>query len=449
MMDPVTVRRIGVLCYALARVLLVFLTRLWHLSHLVTGNAVRLNAANKLTEWLSLDTTCTAIGILGDLNSYASEAPITAMEAAGYVNLEGSDAYSYVFDATIGTLDYFLANSDLSSRVTGTAVWHVNADEADALDYNLDFGKLSTYFDGSVPFRYSDHDPILVGVTSTCASTASPTASPTDSQTASPNAEDTAQPTASPTASPTSSLTDQPTASPTISTPAGPDLVISEYIEGSSNNKAIELCNPSSSDVNLSTESYVLQVYANGASTPFSTIALTGTVPAGGSFVLANPSAASGILTKADQTSGSVTFNGDDAVVLRKGGATGTVADSYGQVGVRVDYGTDKTYRKKSCGIRDVVTTDAFDRTVQYDEFAVDTFDGLKSCPSCCGQSSAAPTGLQSSIPTPSPTASPTTGGVVVSTYRFSLLLWFSAALFHDNMWTFQPPILLNQFLFA
>ncbi len=188
------------------------------------------------------------------------------------------------------------------------------------------------------------------------------------------------------------------------------ELVISEYIEGSSNNKAIELCNPSSSDVNLSTESYVLQVYANGASTPFSTIALTGTVPAGGSFVLANPSAASGILTKADQTSGSVTFNGDDAVVLRKGGATGTVADSYGQVGVQTDFGTNKTYRKKSCGIRDVVTTDAFDRTVQYDEFAVDTFDGLKSCPSGCGQSSAAPTGLQSSIPTPAPTASPTSG---------------------------------------
>ena len=215
------------------------------------------------------------------------------------------------------------------------------------------------------------------------------------------------------------------------------ELVISEYIEGSSNNKAIELCNPSSSDVNLSTESYVLQVYANGASTPFSTIALTGTVPAGGSFVLANPSAASGILTKADQTSGSVTFNGDDAVVLRKGGATGTVADSYGQVGVQTDFGTNKTYRKKSCGIRDVVTTDAFDRTVQYDEFAVDTFDGLKSCPSGCGQSTLGPAGPQTSFPTQAPTASPTTDGVVVSPDIISTFVSLFTALFHSNLWPF------------
>ena len=76
---------------------------------------------------------------MGDLNSYAYEAPIKAIEAAGYVNLEGSNAYSYVFDATMGTLDYVMANPSLNARVTGNGVWHVNADEADALDFNLDF----------------------------------------------------------------------------------------------------------------------------------------------------------------------------------------------------------------------------------------------------------------------------------------------------------------------
>ena len=145
---------------------------------------------------------------------------------------------------------------------------------------------------------------------------------------------------------------------------AANELVISEYIEGSSNNKAIELCNPLLTAVNFATDPYVLQVYSNGATSP-TTITLIGTVQGGGSFVIANPSAASGITSKADQTSGSISFNGDDAVVLRKGGASGTVVDSFGQVGVVANFGTDKTYRKKSCGLRDIVTTDTFDRPIR------------------------------------------------------------------------------------
>ncbi|KAI2503951.1 Cellulose binding domain [Fragilaria crotonensis] len=216
-------------------------------------------------------------------------------------------------------------------------------------------------------------------------------------------------PTPAPTESPTTGGV-VPTASPTASPPAaGSDLAISEYIEGTSNNKVIELCNPSSSTVDLLTDGYLLQIYFNGAITPLYTIALTGTVPAGGSFVIANNAAAAGILSNADQTSDSLAFNGNDAVVLRKGGADGTVVDSFGQVGVDADFGTDKTYRKKSCGIRDVVTTDVFDSTVQYDEFVVDTFDGLKSCPSGCGtQPTASPTAQPTASPTASPTAHPT-----------------------------------------
>ena len=43
------------------------------------------------------------------------------------------------------------------------------------------------------------------------------------------------------------------------------DLFISEYIEGSSNNKAIELYNGTDSAVNLGTGNYVLQYYFNGS----------------------------------------------------------------------------------------------------------------------------------------------------------------------------------------
>src|SRR5262249_51084900 len=42
--------------------------------------------------------------------------------------------------------------------------WHINSDEADALDYNTDFGRDPAIFDGNAPVRVSDHDPLLIGL---------------------------------------------------------------------------------------------------------------------------------------------------------------------------------------------------------------------------------------------------------------------------------------------
>ena len=161
------------------------------------------------------------------------------------------------------------------------------------------------------------------------------------------------------------------------------DLFISEYVEGSSNNKAIELYNPSSSSVNLSTEGYVLELYRNGAATAGATITLVGTVAAGSTFVIKNSSASAAIT--AQQTFGSLDFNGDDTVVLKKGT---TIVDVFGQIGF--DPGTawgsgntstvDKTLRRKSSIlVGDTVGSDAFDPSVQWDGFTIDTFGGLGS----------------------------------------------------------------------
>jgi hypothetical protein len=51
----------------------------------------------------------------------------------------------------------------LFTQVTGTVEWHINADET-AIDYNLDFSRNSTIFDGATAFRISDHDPVVVGL---------------------------------------------------------------------------------------------------------------------------------------------------------------------------------------------------------------------------------------------------------------------------------------------
>ncbi|BDS30692.1 nuclease (plasmid) [Aeromonas caviae] len=161
-------------------------------------------------------------------------------------------------------------------------------------------------------------------------------------------------------------------------------LLISEYLEGSSNNKAVELSNVGSSVIDLS--EYRLALYANGkplTDAPTNSLALQGTLAPGASLVLANPSASAEILAKATQTSGNLVFNGDDALVLYRGSE---IVDSFGQVGV--DPGTawvsggvstlDMTLRRKA-----TVTTgrvDAaspFDPTLEYVAAPKDDASGL------------------------------------------------------------------------
>ncbi len=133
------------------------------------NNATRTEAADILADWLASDPTGQASEntlILGDLNAYAREDPLQVLADAGFTDLAalelGSDAYSFVFDGQIGTLDYALSNDALTAKLAGVTEWHINADEADALDYNLDFGRNPALFDADSPNRNSDHDPVIV-----------------------------------------------------------------------------------------------------------------------------------------------------------------------------------------------------------------------------------------------------------------------------------------------
>jgi hypothetical protein len=159
------------------------------------------------------------------------------------------------------------------------------------------------------------------------------------------------------------------------------DLIISEYIEGSSNNKALEFFNGTGAPINLT--GYSVQVFFNGAATASLTINLAGTVAPGDVFVLAHTSANATILAQADQTNGSGWFNGDDAITLRK---AGVVIDSIGQVGVDPgsEWGSgltgtaDNTLRRMvTIGSGDTNTTDAFDPATQWVGFVNDSFGDL------------------------------------------------------------------------
>jgi plastocyanin/DNA/RNA endonuclease YhcR with UshA esterase domain len=108
------------------------------------------------------------------------------------------------------------------------------------------------------------------------------------------------------------------------------EIFFSEYIEGSSNDKALEVYNPSNSAINLSGYSIVL--FSNGNTTPGNTFNFPNiNLASGDVYVIANPSASTAIASVADTTSSVTFFNGDDALVLFKNADT---LDIIGEVGV-------------------------------------------------------------------------------------------------------------------
>jgi hypothetical protein len=114
------------------------------------------------------------------------------------------------------------------------------------------------------------------------------------------------------------------------------DLFFSEYLEGSSNNKAIEVYNPTPNSVNLS--NYKIYRYNNGSPTPSDSLQMLGSLAAGAVYVAGNSQAVPAILAACDTLHSITFFNGDDAMVL-KNVATNTVLDIIGIVGV--DPGTN------------------------------------------------------------------------------------------------------------
>jgi uncharacterized protein len=152
-------------------------------------NGTRTAAAAALVNWLGTDPTGSGDSdflIIGDLNSYAMEDPITTIKNAGYTDLlarfASTGAYSYVFDGQTGYLDHALASTTLLNQVTGATEWHVNADEPTVLDYNVEFKSPAQvdYFYTPDPYRFSDHDPLLVGLELRAGTPEEVTAEPTE-----------------------------------------------------------------------------------------------------------------------------------------------------------------------------------------------------------------------------------------------------------------------------
>jgi predicted extracellular nuclease len=129
----------------------------------------RVAAAKALTAWLNTNPTGTASDyrlIMGDLNAYRMELPLQQLEQDGWKHLaKASEIHtSYVFKGRSGSLDHALASPALHQQLTHFAHWHINADEPEVLDYNMEH-KSKTQVDAwyqPTPFRSSDHDPLFM-----------------------------------------------------------------------------------------------------------------------------------------------------------------------------------------------------------------------------------------------------------------------------------------------
>ncbi len=124
------------------------------------------------------------------------------------------------------------------------------------------------------------------------------------------------------------------------------DLFISEYVEGSGNNKALELYNPTDTDIDMS--AYKLVRYRNGGFVP-NDVQLSGIIQAKSTYVFAldkrDPNGTgfeqpidSALMEKADaflcpvyEVNKMMYFNGNDAVTLEK--ITGEIVDIFAMIG--------------------------------------------------------------------------------------------------------------------
>ncbi len=110
-------------------------------------------------------------------------------------------------------------------------------------------------------------------------------------------------------------------------------LFFSEYGEGSSYNKYVEIYNPGSETVDLN--GYTLVLYSNGSTTETASYSFTEELAANDVLVIANPQSGSTILGLTDIESSAVNFNGDDCMRLLD--ASGSIIDQIGIFGEKAE----------------------------------------------------------------------------------------------------------------
>ncbi|MEM7038980.1 MAG: lamin tail domain-containing protein, partial [Bacteroidota bacterium] len=158
------------------------------------------------------------------------------------------------------------------------------------------------------------------------------------------------------------------------------DIFFSEYIEGSSSNKAFELYNPTNNTVDLT--DYVIYRFNNGNLSASDSLFPQGMLMSDSVFVVGNPSANAAIMAESDTTHTMTFYNGDDAMALINM-ATGDTLDIIGEIGVDPGAGwtvgggaTNNNTLIRQANVQKGETDWAISVT-QWDVFALDMTDSL------------------------------------------------------------------------
>jgi hypothetical protein len=172
---------------------------------------------------------------------------------------------------------------------------------------------------------------------------------------------------------------------------AAQSVFFSEYAEGGGNNKAIEIYNGTGATIDMS--DYTIEKHTSASTTVSNTYTPGAVMVASGDvYVLVNNSANADFKATADEltTSQVMTYNGDDAVVLKKAGVIidiiGTIDgnDPGSRWGVTPIDTQNNTIRRLSTisagdvdGFTGVGTTSPGDISSEWEGFAQDTFNGF------------------------------------------------------------------------
>ncbi|MCB9184919.1 MAG: ExeM/NucH family extracellular endonuclease [Flavobacteriales bacterium] len=130
-------------------------------------NALRRQQVQELvSHWAAVRTSSgiSAQLVMGDYNAYSEEDPLDLMRANGFVSRsdDGAEGHSYRYLGAFGALDHALCTAAMDDAVLNATHWNINSDEPPQLDYHQD--NIAFYQPG--PYRCSDHDPVIVGLSS-------------------------------------------------------------------------------------------------------------------------------------------------------------------------------------------------------------------------------------------------------------------------------------------
>lgn len=152
-------------------------------------------------------------------------------------------------------------------------------------------------------------------------------------------------------------------------------LIISEYVEGSSNNKAVEIYNCGATALDLS--QYGMCLIGNANTSCSAPKTLSGMLPTGGTFVVCNSNSNAAIKAACQLEDNTVAnFNGDDRLILFKGDPM-TVIDAFGETAVRPATSIWGNMTLSRCDYTPYLGVGAFDFTMSYTQDASDVSSGL------------------------------------------------------------------------